>query len=133
MILELQKVKSVWDDVKVILSVPKNERQYKNLVKALDELIDEVGNNQKHPLAQLMETLGNLIQEYENENYIQPNTEPLQVLKFLMEENNLSQKDLPELGSQGVISEILNGKRELNLRQIKVLAERFKISPSALI
>ena len=38
------------------------------------------------------------------------------VLKYLMEEHHLNQNDLPEIGSQGVVSEILNGKRKLNVK-----------------
>ncbi|MGE8721014.1 helix-turn-helix domain-containing protein [Leptospira terpstrae] len=133
MILEIEKVKNVWNDVKDILSVPHTDKQYRKLVKVLDELIDEVGNDEKHQLAPLLETVGNLIEEYENDHFIQPNAEPIEVLKFLMEENNLTQKDLNILGSQGVVSEILNGKRDLNVRQIKALAEKFKISPSVFI
>lgn len=133
MILEIEKVKNVWDDVKDILSVPHTDKQYKKLVKILDELIDEVGNNEKHQLAPLLETVGNLIEEYENDQFLQPNAEPIEVLKFLMQENNFTQKDLNILGSQGVVSEILNGKRELNVRQIKALAEKFNVSPSVFI
>lgn len=133
MILEIEKIKDVWSDIKDILTVPHTEKQYNNLVKVLDELIDEVGNNEKHTLAPLMETVGNLIEEYENDHYIQPNSNPIDVLKFLIQENNLNQKDLNILGSQGVVSEILNGKRELNVRQIKRLAERFNVSPSVFI
>ncbi|TGM45964.1 helix-turn-helix domain-containing protein [Leptospira vanthielii] len=133
MILEIEKIKNVWHDLKDILSVPHTDKQYKKLVKALDELIDEVGNDEKHQLAPLLETIGNLIEEYENDHYIQPNAEPIEILKYLMQEKNLTQKDLAILGSQGVVSEILNGKRELNVRQIKALADKFKISPSAFI
>ncbi|MCT8335884.1 helix-turn-helix domain-containing protein [Leptospira sp. 85282-16] len=133
MILEIEKVKNAWHHVKDILSVPHTDKQYKKLVKVLDELIDEVGNNEKHQLAPLLETVGNLIEEYEFDHFIQPNAEPIEVLKFLMEENNLTQKDLSILGSQGVVSEILNGKRDLNVRQIKALAEKFNISPAVFI
>lgn len=52
-----------------ILSVPFTEKQYKKLLKALAELIDEVGNNEKYPLAQLIETIGNLIEKYENDQF----------------------------------------------------------------
>lgn len=45
----------------------------------------------------------------------------------------LSQADLPEIASQGVLSEILNEKRSLNLRQIKLLSKRFGVSPSTFI
>ncbi|EMY68322.1 helix-turn-helix domain-containing protein [Leptospira vanthielii] len=133
MILEIEKIKNVWHDLKDILSVPHTDKQYKKIVKVLDELIDEVGNDEKHQLAPLLETVGNLIEEYENDHYIQPNAEPIEILKYLMQEKNLTQKDLAILGSQGVVSEILNGKRELNVRQIKALADKFKISPSAFI
>jgi HTH-type transcriptional regulator/antitoxin HigA len=50
-----------------------------------------------------------------------------------MEEHGLRQSDLPEVGSQGVISEILSGKRDLNLRQIRELAKRFQVSPAVFI
>ncbi|PNV74147.1 helix-turn-helix domain-containing protein [Leptospira inadai] len=133
MILELERVKNIWPEVKDLLSVPHSDKQYKRLLKALDELIDEVGNNEKHPLAHLMETMGNLIEEYEKDNFESIDADPVEVVKYLMEENGLTQKDMAELGSQGVVSEILNGKRELNIRQIKALGKKFKVSPAVFI
>jgi HTH-type transcriptional regulator/antitoxin HigA len=50
-----------------------------------------------------------------------------------MEEHGLTQADLPEVGSQGVVSEILNGKRELNVRQIRYLAGKFKVSSAVFL
>jgi HTH-type transcriptional regulator / antitoxin HigA len=50
-----------------------------------------------------------------------------------MEEHSLSQSDLPEIGSEGVVSEILNGKHSLNVRQIQALAERFNVSPATFL
>jgi HTH-type transcriptional regulator/antitoxin HigA len=50
-----------------------------------------------------------------------------------MSEHDLRQTDLPEIGSQGVVSEVLTGKRELNTRQIKRLAKRFNVSPAVFI
>jgi HTH-type transcriptional regulator/antitoxin HigA len=50
-----------------------------------------------------------------------------------MEEHGLTQSDLPEIGSQGVVSEVLRGKRELNIRQIRALARRFQVSPAVFI
>jgi HTH-type transcriptional regulator / antitoxin HigA len=86
-----------------------------------------------HLLAPLLETVGNLIEEYETDHFFQFGAEPIEVLKYFMEEKNLTQKDLSILGSQGVVSEILNGKRELNVRQIKALAEMFSVSPAVFI
>ncbi|TGK58174.1 helix-turn-helix domain-containing protein [Leptospira wolffii] len=133
MILELERVRNIWPEVKDLLSVPHSDKQYKKLLKALDELIDEVGNNEKHPLAPLMETVGNLIEEYEKDNFESIDADPVEVLKYLMEESGFTQKDMSELGSQGVVSEILNGKRELNVRQIKALGKKFKVSPAVFI
>lgn len=50
------------------------------------------------------------------------------MLRFLMHQHGLTQADLAdELGSQGIVSEVLNGKRELNLRQMRALAGRFSV------
>jgi HTH-type transcriptional regulator/antitoxin HigA len=50
-----------------------------------------------------------------------------------MEQHGLRQSDLPEIGSQGVVSEVLAGKRELNVRQIRALSERFGVSPATFV
>ena len=55
------------------------------------------------------------------------------MLRFFMEEHDLTQGHLPEAGSQGVVSEILNGRRELNVRQIRAFAGRFHVSPAVFI
>jgi HTH-type transcriptional regulator / antitoxin HigA len=54
-------------------------------------------------------------------------------LAFLMEEYRLRQVDLPEIGSQGVVSEMLNVRRQLNVRQIRLLAKRFNVTPAVFI
>jgi HTH-type transcriptional regulator/antitoxin HigA len=50
-----------------------------------------------------------------------------EVLGYMMREHGLTQSDLPGVGPQSVISEILSGRRQLNLRQIRWLAEHFKV------
>jgi HTH-type transcriptional regulator/antitoxin HigA len=52
------------------------------------------------------------------------------MLRYFMEERGLKQSDLLEVGSQGVVSEVLSGKRQLNVRQIRALAKRFHVSPA---
>lgn len=133
MIAELEKVIEVWPNVKSVLSLPHSERQYKKLVKILDELLDEIGENEKHRLVPLLETIGSLIEVYENDNIKIENSEPIATLKYLMVEQNLTQKDLSIIGTQGVVSEILSGKRLLNTRQIKALSEKFHVSPVVFI
>lgn len=50
-----------------------------------------------------------------------------------MEQHGLRQSDIPELGSQSVVSEILSGKRKMNVRQIGVLAKRLSVSPAVFL
>lgn len=102
-------------------------------MEVLDKLIDMVGEDENHPLASLMETIGSRIEEYENERYAELQGDAVGCLKSLMEEHHLKQSDLKELGSQGVVSEILSGRRKLNIRQIKALSKRFNISPAVFI
>ena len=110
-----------------------NEAEYDQAIVRLNELLDEVGTDEQHPLYELLDTLGVLIEAYEQTHHPMPASNGVDVLRYLMEEHTLYQADLPEVGSQGVVSEILNGKRELNLRQIRALAERFHVSPAAFI
>jgi HTH-type transcriptional regulator / antitoxin HigA len=130
---QLRDIAKVWPDLQAVLSVPHDEKDYKRLVGLLDSLIDEVGNDGSHPLASLMETLGSLIETYEDENVPDREGNPIEALKALMEEHDLKQSDLPEVGSQGVVSEVLAGRRQLNIRQIKALSERFSVSPAVFI
>lgn len=113
--------------------VPGSEEEYKQLVELLDEITDIVRDDEIHPLAKMMDVIGVLIENYENEHIPEPEGDPISVLQHFMEEYELKQKDLSELGSQGVVSEILNRKRELNLRQVKTLSERFKVPASVFI
>lgn len=121
-----------WQNISPLLTI-RNEREYNAAVKRMNELLDEIGSNEKHPLYGLLDTLGTLIEVYEADHYPIPAAESAGVLRYLMEEHGLTQSDLPEVGSQGVVSEILGGKRELNVRQIRALAKRFKVAPAVFI
>jgi HTH-type transcriptional regulator / antitoxin HigA len=65
---QIEKALAAWPQVEPALRVPRSEREYRQLVKLLDRLIDEVGEHQDHPLASLMEVLGVLIEKYEDEH-----------------------------------------------------------------
>src|SRR5439155_4521427 len=93
--------------------------------------VDEVGDNPKDPRYRLIETLSVLIEAYDREHHKVPDVSGSELMAFLMQQHHLSQNDLPEIGTQGVVSEILRGKRQLNVRQLTALAERFGISPAA--
>lgn len=117
----------------VPLGVIRSRAEYERAVAALDAIVDAIGEDEKHPLAELAEALSVFIEAYDKSHYPTPVPEPREMLRFLMEQNALTQSDLPELGSQGVVSEILSGKRSLNVRQISVLAKRFKLAPGVFL
>lgn len=121
-----------WAALEPILTI-RNEDEYDRAVATLNELLDEIGTDEKHPLYGLLDTLGTMIAAYEDANLELPEASGGETLAYLMEEHGLRQSDLPEVGSQGVVSEILSGKRELNMRQIRALAERFGVSPAVFI
>jgi len=103
---------------------------YRQAIRALNELLDAGAGEESHPLADLVATLGELIGDYEDANSVPEDADPLGVLRFLMQQHGLTQSGLPEIGSQGVVSEVLSGRRTLNVRQIDALARRFAVSPA---
>ena len=123
------KQKKQWVEIAPLLVI-KNERDYDAAVERLNTLLDEVGDDEDNPLYSLLDTLGIIIEAYDNENYSISNCSGVDAVDYLMEEHSLSQSELPEIGSQGVVSEILSGKRKLNVRQIEALAKKFKVSPA---
>ncbi len=130
---QVKEIAKVWPVVRDVFTVPHNDQEYKKLITFLDNVIDEVGEDETHPLASLMETLGSLVESYESHNVAEIEGDPIQTLKTLMREHGLKQSDIQEIGSQGVVSEILTGKRSLNMRQIKALGKRFNVSPAVFI
>lgn len=127
-----EAVQPYWAVVEPVLTV-RTEADYGRAVARLNELLDEVGDDTTHPLYGLLDMSGTLIRAYEDEHAPMPTATGVEALQYLMEEHNLTQSDLPEVGSQGVVSEILRGKRRLNIRQIRALAERFHVSPAVFI
>ena len=123
------EIQQQWTTIAPYLTIT-NEQEYNLAVERLNLLLEEIGDNESHPLYSLLDTLGIIIEAYDDEHYPLPNLQGIDALVYLMEEHSLSQSDLPEIGSQGIISEILNGKRQLNVRQIKALADRFQVSPA---
>ena len=111
----------------------RTEADYNRAVAVLDEILDEIGQQDTHRLADLAETLGLFIEAYEDAHVPYSDSSASEILRTLMEEHALKQSDLSEIGSQGVVSEILSGKRDLNVRQITQLAARFGVSPALFI
>ncbi len=130
---EIKRTIKVWSTVSKVVSTIHTEAHYKKAISMLDKLIDEITEKSDPIKESLIDTLGTLIKDYEDRTIKEPKGDSVGALKYLLEEHGLNQSDLQEIGSQGVVSEILNGKRKLNLRQVVALSNRFSVSPSVFI
>lgn len=133
--IDVKHLIPVWEHFRSATDIApiRDEAHYARMTRVLEALLDETSGDESHPAMGLVDIVGDLIEDYEAEHHAIPEASGVQVLKFLMEQHGLKQSDLPEIGSQGVVSEVLTGKRELNVRQIRALSERFAVSPATFI
>lgn len=118
----------------VPLKPVRSDADYVSAVSSLNALLDAGAGDEDHVLADLAATLGELIADYDDQHFRLPVAGPIQLLRFLMTQHDLKQTDLAlEVGSQGVVSEVLHGKRALNLRQMRALAQRFAVPVAAFV
>jgi HTH-type transcriptional regulator/antitoxin HigA len=80
-----------------------------------------------------MESIGSLVETYENNNFPEIYGTAEEALRYLMNEHDVKQSDLSEIGGEKEVSEILKGERSLTVRQIKALSARFNVSPLVFI
>ncbi|MFQ6006118.1 MAG: type II toxin-antitoxin system HigA family antitoxin [Woeseia sp.] len=109
----------------------KNDRELNRAVKRIDELW---GAKPGTPKGDELDVLMFIVAKYEDEHFSIPASGPIEAIKFLMEQNSLSRKDLePYIGASGRVSEVLNRKRNLTLAMIKKLHEGLKFPYECLI
>ena len=134
-IIEIQKLLPAWEQFRAATDISpiRDEAHYIRMTQMLDSLLDEAGGDERHPIMGLVDIVGNLIEDYETKQHPLPETTGIEALKFLMGQHGLKQGDLKEIGSQGVVSETLTGKRELNVRQVRALSERFGVSTATFL
>ncbi len=108
----------------------RSEAENNAYIKVLSQL-DAHGTRQSAAEKALAELLTLLIEDFEEKHYRLPSATPLEMLRFLMEQHSLKQKDLLDVfGTPSIVSEVLHGKRDLNKEHIKRLSERFHVSPA---
>lgn len=111
----------------------KNNQQYEDALARSYQLM------QKHLLpdskeSDELEILSILVKEYENEQYPVPKPNPLDAIKFRLDQMNMSEAELSDiLGYRSRKSEILSGKRKLSLAMIRKLTEKLNIPAEVLI
>ena len=133
--VDMQHLLPAWEQFRAAtdISPVRDEGHYAKMTMILESLLDEAGADESHPIMGLIDIVADLIDDYESDLHPLPQTNGVDALKFLMEQHDLKQTDLHEIGSQGVVSEILTGKRELNLRQVRALSERFGVSAATFL
>jgi HTH-type transcriptional regulator/antitoxin HigA len=135
---DIESIAPAWRELQarapVKLQAIESERHYRAMTEFMNELLEEVGDRESHPLMGLLDVVTTFVHNYEESNVDIPDAKPAVVLRFLMEQHGLRQADLADLfGTQSNVSEALSGKREINARQAKALAKRFGVSPAAFI
>jgi HTH-type transcriptional regulator / antitoxin HigA len=110
-----------------------NDAELDRMMEVIDALVDK-GDDISTEEEKLLILLSDIVEKYEDEHYPINDAPPHEVLKFLMEQHDLKQKDLlPIFGSSGIASEVVNGKRAISKTQAKALAQRFGISAEVFI
>lgn len=111
----------------------RDEAQYRRMAEFAESIAESLPDNENEPLWGLVKIITDQINDYEARHYPSPEVSGADMLKFLIEQHGPKQSDLAEIGGQSVVSEILAGKRSLNVRQIRMLSKRFGVSPAAFI
>src|SRR5260370_15182864 len=106
-----------------------SKRQHEEYLSIVDKLASK--DNSTTEEEKYAEVLITLIEAYEEEHHSIPGASPVEVLRTLMDANDLRQKDLvPIFGSESIVSEVLHKKRDLNKTHIQKLSKRFRVSPA---
>ena len=108
-----------------------DDQDYEASIQLTDALISEGAMEETHPQHSLFMTLNDLVYAYDQRHNAMSAPQSAQVLRFLMEQHGLKLAQLPEIGRQSEVSEILAGQRSLTAHHIRNLSARFGISPNA--
>lgn len=126
---EPKAILKAWMPFKELVGVTgvHNEDDYEQAIATIAVLLDEVRDDEEHPLADVLDFLSDQVKAYEDKHVVIPEAEPKEVLRFLMEQQGLKQDDLTDCAPQGRISDILNGKRSISKDLAKRFANRFHV------
>ncbi|MET1254505.1 helix-turn-helix domain-containing protein [Aliikangiella maris] len=129
----LEKAVQHWNLVSPVIDTPKNQEDYETLLVNLRDAMTLVENRPNSPLSGLIKAMARAAKEYEGTSLLENQGGALLALRYLIKLHGIKQSELKEVGSQGVVSEILSGKRTLTLRHVKELAKKFNVSPNVFI
>jgi HTH-type transcriptional regulator/antitoxin HigA len=109
----------------------KTKAEYEAALSRIDKLMDAAPDT---PEGDELELFSLLVRDYEEEKFPITKPDPIAAIRFRMEQQGLSQKDLvPILGSRSHISEVLSGRRRLSLKMIRALVVALRIPAELLL
>ena len=118
-----------------ILAHIHGETEYESALEFLETLMGIIGDNPDDPRWGLLDIATKAVDAYEAQKYpeidelFEHHHGPAAVIRVLMDQHHLEMSDFPEIGGQDVLADVLDGKKDLTLQQVKALSARFKIDP----
>src|SRR5690242_20361689 len=100
----LKKTIEHWGHLLPYTHIPRNESEYEKLLNVVGELMKISRHTKDARVTSLLKLIAKNIEEYETRRFPTKPVSPIEMLEFLMEEHNLGQGDLPEIGSQSLVS-----------------------------
>jgi HTH-type transcriptional regulator/antitoxin HigA len=128
----LQKTWMAFDRVAHLRPI-RSDEEYERTVALMNNLLDIVGDDERHALSGLLDLVGELVGDYDAEHFAIEASEPKEVLRYLIETRGLKQGDLAEVVPQSNLSAILAGKRKISATLAGKLAKFFNISPAVFV
>ncbi len=132
---ERQRLISAWTLIKNATGIGpiRSPADYEAMRTLADQLVDQVGTQVGHPLSDLLDVVLELMASWEDDNISVQEQSPKDMLSYLIKANGLKQTDLANIVSQGTLSNILRGKREISKQLAKKFAERFSVNVSVFL
>lgn len=115
------------------VGVVRTAEDYAHANAVIERIIDEIGEDEHHQLAEVLDLIDGQVSAYEARAVAVPDAPPHEVLRFLMQSQGLRQEDLSDCAPQSRISDILNGRRTISKGIAKALAQRFRVRADAFL
>ena len=126
--MNIEQISQSWQNIAPLLVPVLSEEDCDRREEQLKKLI-KLNQQKKDPqISYLIKSMALIIEKYEKKEFSIEKSTGIEILQYLMDEHGLNELDFPEIGNQELMLDLLNGKQELNVRMIKVLAKRFGIS-----
>lgn len=132
---DIRAIQASWQafDTMAHLRSIHNEADYDHMVAMMNSLLDDVGDDEDHPLSSLLDLVSDLVSKYEQEHHAIEPALPKDALRYLMDARGLKQEDLSAIVAQSNLSAILAGKRKISATLAGKLGKFFGISAAVFV